>query len=290
MQRTETLCQHSEIGIGELADHVSITSLAIIGGAQRGKTTLAKHIVKALTLLPNTKIRIWDSSTKWLFESPAQAVFKVPQPKLLVYKDNELVGYEYQEPITYKTLQQLLAYKCIVFDSSEIDDIEYERQFQQRVILHDKIQQISLVKTYRGQITQTIVHAIEETQGNLSTNTLRRNDMLWLAKCISVSANYGISWLIVSRRPSEVSTQIFEHTSVKCIAQTNQPNDIRKLKRILTWEDIEQIKTLGLGEFVVLTPNGVHNLQTTKYTDKDPEQISLVKPEKPSLWSRIFNR
>jgi hypothetical protein len=145
-----------------------------------------------------------------------------------------------------------------------------------------------LTKSNKGTVTESIVHVIEEAQGNFNTNSLRRNSMLWLAKCVSVGANYGFSWLIVTRRPSEVSTQIFEHTSVKCVAQCNQPNSIRKLKTILSWQDVETIKTLDVGEFLVLTPKGVHSLKTSVYSNLDAEQITLVEPQKPKgFWQKF---
>jgi hypothetical protein len=143
---TNSLCQHSEITVEQLANYVSVTPLAVLGGAQRGKTTLAKHIVEALNDLPNVKTRIWDSSTKWLFKTPAETSFKIPQPKLLVYQDSELVSVEYAQPLTDCELKQILACKCLVFDSSEIDDIEYERQFQQRVIGLDKTDSVDQIE------------------------------------------------------------------------------------------------------------------------------------------------
>lgn len=287
-QSIETVCQHAKISIEELAYLTAKTPTAVLGSAQFGKTTLAKHIVKALVAIPNVKTRVFDSSTKWLFNSPCEFVFTVPQPITTVYElQGELMGYEEQSTINDDLLKQLLEHKSIVFDFSEIDSVEYERQFQARLIYLDKTRLIEQVKRNQGRITDRVVYVYEETQGTLGTNSLRRTAMQWLAKSISVSANYGLSWLIVTRRASEVSTQIFEHSNQKAVTNSNQPNSIRKLKSIFSWEDIEIIKSLQLGEFLVLTPQGVYYLQTTIYKDRDPKALTVTYQRRPSKLGRL---
>jgi len=267
----KTLCKHQSITLKELAELASKYPLAIVGGVQRGKTTLMKHIVREMTELDNIKIRVWDSSVKWLFESPATKAYVVPQPSIVIYRGNKAVSYECSPQISDEELTRILEDRCIVFDISELDDIEYEREFQKRVIHCDKEYLIKLAKQNKGEITERIVHVTEEAQGSFTSNSLRQKQNLWLAKVISVGANYGLNFHIVTRRPSEVSTQVFEHTSVKCIAQTNQPNDIRKLKTVFSWETVEDIKKLRLGEFVVLTSKGTFHYQSTIYRDKIPQ-------------------
>lgn len=295
----ESLCKHQSITLKELAELGAKYPLAIIGGAQRGKTTLMKYIVREMTRLENIKIRIWDSSVKWLFESPATKAYVIPQPSLVIYQGNKPVSYEYSQQISDEELAKILEDRCVVFDISELDDIEYEREFQRRVIHCDKEYLIKLTKQNRGEIRERIVHVTEEAQGSFTSNSLRQIKNLWLAKVISVGANYGLNFHIVTRRPSEVSTQVFEHTSVKCIAQTNQPNDIRKLKTMFNWKTVEAIKKLGLGEFVVLTPDGIFYYQTTVYRDKIPQiyefravqeqgKISKLKTLAKKLLRKIF--
>jgi len=287
-QNIETVCQHSKISIEELAYLTAKTPTAVLGSAQFGKTTLAKHIVKALTKIPNVKTRVFDSSTKWLFESPCEVVFTVPQPITTVYElQGELMAYEEQSTINDNLLRELLEHKSIVFDFSEIVDVNYERNFQARLIFLDKQRLIRETKKNKGRISERVVYCYEETQGTLGTNSLRRTAMQWLAKSISVSANYGLSWLIVTRRASEVSTQIFEHSNQKAVTNSNQPNSIRKLKSIFSWENVEIIKSLQLGEFLVLTPQGTYYLQTTIYKDRDPKSLAVTYTKQPSKLGRL---
>jgi len=296
---TKTLCKHQSISLKELAELGAKYPMAIIGGAQRGKTTLMKHIVREITRQDNIKIRIWDSSVKWLFESPATKAYVVPQPSMVMYQGNKVVSYKNSQKISDEELTRILEDRCIVFDISELDDIKYEREFQRRVIHCDKEYLIKLTKENKGEITQRIMHVTEEAQGSFTSNSLRQIKNLWLAKVISVGANYGLNFHIVTRRPSEVSTQVFEHTSVKCIAQTNQPNDIRKLKTMFSWETVEGIKKLRLGEFVVLTPEGTFHYQSTPYRGKIPRiyefrvvreqgKLSKLKTWAKKLMSKIF--
>lgn len=283
-----TLCEHAKITVGELAFLTAKTPTAVLGSAQHGKTTLAKHLVKALTKIPNVKTRVFDSSTKWLFESPCEVVFSVPQPVTIVHDINgQIIATEEKSMVNDELLRELLKHKSIAFDFSEIDSVEYERQFQSRLIYLDKQKLIRLVKQNKGKITDRVVYVYEETQGTLGTNSLRRASMAWLAKSISVSANYGLSWLIVTRRASEVSTQIFEHSNQKAVTNSNQPNSIRKLKSIFSWESVEIIKSLQLGEFLVLTPQGTYYLQTTVYKDKDPQALTVTFKRKPTKLSRL---
>lgn len=287
-QNIETLCEHSKISIEELAYLTSKTPTAVLGSAQFGKTTLAKHIVKALVKLPNVKTRVFDSSTKWLFESPCEFVFTVPQPVTTVYSiDDELVATEEKSTINDALLRELLEHKSICFDFSEIDSVEYERQIQARLIYLDKTRLIQEVKQNKGRISQRIVYVYEECQSVLGSNSLRRASMQWLAKSISVSANYGLSWLIVTRRASEVSTRIFEHSNQKAVTNSNQPNSIRKLKSIFDWESVETIKKLQLGEFLVLTARGTYYLQTTVCKDRDPKALTVTYKKKPSKLGRL---
>lgn len=139
----------------------------------------------------------------------------------------------------------------------------------------------------KGEIRERVVYIYEETQSILGTNSLRRNELGWLAKCISVGANYGLSLLIVTRRAAEVSTQIFEHSTVKCVTNSRQPNSLRKLRTIFDKEEVEEIKNLGVGEFLVLTPQGVFRLKTSIYKDKDPQLLRLETHRKKPLMGRV---
>lgn len=268
------------VNIETIAKELSKVPMAIIGNPQHGKTTLAKHLVKALNEIPNVKVRVWDSSTKWLFNSPIERIYVIPQPNLVVYSDTD--AYQPNEMIAYESglqdseLERILEEKCVGFDTSEIDDIEFERQIQQKLIHIDKQDQIKQVKENKGIVRTFIVWICEESQGVFSSNSLRKKENLWLAKCISTSANYGISWLVISRRASEISTQIFEHTNIKAIANSTQPNSIRKLKKILDFEDIERLRTFGIGEFLVQNKKGVFYLKTTKFKDENPK---IVEPQ-----------
>jgi len=193
-QNTQSLCQHAKITVEELAYLTSKTPTAVLGSAQHGKTTLAKHIVKALTKIPNVKTRVFDSSTKWLFESPCEFVFSVPKPVTTVYDINgEIIATEEKSTINDGLLKQLLQHKSICFDFSEIDSVEFERQFQSRLIYLDKQQLIQQVKKNKGRITDRVVYVYEECQGTLGSNSLRRTEMAWLSKAIGISANYGLS-------------------------------------------------------------------------------------------------
>lgn len=245
-----------KISIEEIAELTAKTPTAILGAPQHGKTTLAKHICHALCQHNNMKIRIWDSSTKWLFDSP--------------------IRYYYTLKDRHEDLSPLLKYPSICFDTSELRNIELERSMQRRLIFFDAIECILRTKRNKGEITSRTVQIIEESQGVFTSNSLRKSENLPLAKWISTSANWGLSWLIITRRASEVSTQIFEHTNQKCIAQTNQPNCLRKLRQILDWETIETIKKLGIGEFIVLTPKGVFQLKTKKFQGDNPKRIERV--------------
>jgi len=286
MQRLEekdSLCQHQTIDLKSIAQELTIIPMAIVGNPQHGKTTLAKHLVEALTELPNVKVRVWDSSTKWLFNSPCSKVFVIPPPQIVVYSDtdsyqsNEMLAYS--ETITHEEMTALLKESCICFDSSELDDIEYERQIQQQLIHIDKQRLIRQVKQNKGIVKESVVWVCEESQGVFSSNSLRKKQNLWLARCISTSANYGLSWLVITRRASEVSTKIFEHTGLKAIANSTQPNSLRKLKTILEWQDIERLRTFGIGQFLVQNKEGIHYLQTTKFNGKDPMILQTEQPQ-----------
>ena len=278
--RGDTLCQHQSMDLKTIAEELKRVPMAILGNPQHGKSTLAKHLVKALKEIPNVKVRVWDSSTKWLFNSPCDKVFVIPQPQIVVYSDtdawqpNEMI--EYSSGLQDSELEQILKEKCVGFDTSEIDDIEYEREIQQKLIHIDKQSQIRQVKENKGEVKEFIVWVCEESQGVFSSNSLRKKENLWLAKCISVSANFGISWLVISRRASEVSTKIFEHTNIKAVANSNQPNSIRKLKTILDFEDIERLRTFGIGEFLVQSKEGVFYLKTQKFNGNNPQ---IVEPQ-----------
>lgn len=293
----DTLCNHSKISLEDIAKELSKVPMAIVGNPQHGKTTLAKHIVKELIelgKLENVKVRVWDSSTKWLFNSPLKKIYVIPQPNPVVYADlnpyqpTEMV--EYQSGLQDSELEQILNEKCVGFDTSEIDDIEYERLIQQRLIHIDKKRQIKAVKENKGIIKTFIVWVCEESQGVFSSNSMRRKENLWLAKCISTSANFGISWLVISRRASEVSTQIFEHTNIKAIANSTQPNSIRKLRTILAFEDIERLRTFGIGEFLIQNKKGVFYLKTTKFKGNNPQIVEPQYIEQKSTTRRLFDK
>lgn len=280
----ETLCQHSTIELKDIAEELKVVPMAVVGQPQIGKSTLAKHLIRELSKLSNVRIRVWDSSTKHLFNSAVEKVFVIPQPNLVVYSDtdawqpNEMIAYS--EVLNDSEMEKILQEKCICFDTSEIDDIMFERMIQQRFIHIDKKNQIAQVKRNKGHVKDFIVWCCEESQGVFSSNSLRRKENLWLAKCISTSANYGISWLIITRRASEVSTKIFEHSVIKAIGNSNQPNSLRKLKQILKWQDIELMKTFGKGQFLILNNKGTFYLKTEKFKGNNPI-ILEPQPLKP---------
>lgn len=105
---------------------------AILGDPQHGKTTLAKWVVKALCEMPNVSVRVFDSSTKWLFDSPCQFAFTVPQPATTIIKsDQEVIALQQETSVSDNILVQLLAHKSITFDFSEVDAIDFERDSKQ---------------------------------------------------------------------------------------------------------------------------------------------------------------
>ena len=243
MQRLEekhSLCQHSTIDLKTIAEELTVIPMAIVGNPQHGKTTLAKHLVKALTKLPNVKVRVWDSSTKWLFNSPCEKVFVVPQPEITLYsvtesyEANELLAYS--EVMAPEEMKALLEESCICFDSSELDDIEFEREIQQQLIHLDKQRLIRNVKDNKGEIKESVIWVCEESQGVFSSNSLR------------------------------------------------------KLKTILDWNHIEQLKTFGIGQFLVQNKDGIFYLKTTKYKGENPMILKTEQPEaeKKGILAKLF--
>ncbi len=280
-------------GVKDIAESTSKTPTAIMGIPQHGKTTLAKWIVAELIKMKNVKVRIFDSSLQWIFNTPVDYVFHVPEPiKTLIDEDGKtVIIYSDIFSIAPHIVKDLLSYDNIAINFANINDFDYERELMSKLILHDKNQLVSEVMNNKGEIINRVVYIFEESQTTVGSNVMRRKEMAFLSKAVSTGANWGLSFLIVTRRAGEVSTKIFEHTVTKCVTNSTQPNCLKKMSRIFPKNSVAKLKTLGVGEFLVLTPKGVFDLKTEKYPKgKHAKIIDIVIPKKKGFWGRLKDK
>lgn len=276
------------IELKQLAQMVIKTPSLICGSAQHGKSNLSKLICEEIHKVSNIKLRCFDSSLQYVFNSPMKYKITIKDPQLNIANiGGREVNLGYLE-IPDNMIDELLDKKSICFDFSECFNLSFIQKTQKRIILRDMRRLIEEVKRNKGQIKNRVLYIIEEAQSVYSSNSLRSNSLSVIARSISVGANFGISVLCVTRRIAEIGTKLSEHIKTKCVTQLNQDNDLRKIKKLIDKEYISLLKTLGLGQFLVISPRGVNFLKTEKFEGHEPEELEVRWVKRKSIVRRFL--
>lgn len=249
----------------------------IISDRQHGKSNLAKILVAELAQQKDIpcRLKVFDTASVWRWSFLNSFMFQE------ILDDTSKV-YDSEENILYD-----LAFT----------DSERIMQFVGNTILLDYERNRERKKACSGKLNDWIIYILEEAQNSLGRYALNRNSgKVWL-KMVSEGANFGLGFIFIGQRASDVSTQVIERQQSLFVGRCTGDNNSRKLRRLIgstsgkdqLGEPIYEIaKTLKKGEFIFWNGAEAYRFNCPLFESVYPNQKPVeVKPPR-SRWEKLF--
>ena len=220
----------------------------IAGGKQCGKTNLAKNLAD-LFMKHGHIVKAFDLSQQWLDSSIPYSI-EVNQPYL-----------------------EIPLYRSVVFDLSRLYASQI-KTFITQILAKEFSLQVAMPKHER----KWVVYFFEECQVLIPSGKLRSKESQEVLRLLTSGANYNLSYVAITQRPSTVDTTVMELTFQKYFARLDGENDKRKIKTYIE-SYADMLDSLKLGEFIYDKGNETKKVATELFA-------STTKPrrlQQPSL-------
>lgn len=247
------------------------TGLCVLGGRGVGKSNLVKVLIREIIkLYPAIQPKIFDTCCNWKWEF-------------------EKILYQY---ITNGTRYVYSGKNPILFDMDFIS-ADKAMDFVGKVTLNDYIQQRKKKEKLGGYNDRKILMVIEEAQNILGSYSLRRKKgKVWM-KLISEGRNFGLGFILIGQRASNISTSALERMQGLFLGKMVSDNDLAKVRRICgrDSEMAEKVKNLDdVGDFIYWNGSSGYRFNCPKYeTDTQPILWKITEEEK-KRWEWMYGR
>ena len=195
----------------------------------------------------------------------------------------------FQVVSTYTDLEDIYndPYQSMIFDTSRLYP-EEQKLFISSVMAED------FEDATETQRDNWLCHVVEECQLVLNSTVLRSRVGQEALRWVSTGRNFKLTYMIVSQRPSLVSTTAISLTGARYFAQLDEPNDLSKLRKFIRDKEVlSSVPELQTGEFVakmskariVKVPLYKCHKKPISYT----QYLESIKPPKPKgFWARLL--
>lgn len=247
------------------------SGLCVLGGRGCGKSNLVKvlisEIVKKYGLI---QPKIFDPCSNWKWEF---------------------------EDIFYQTIDEHTRYiyggkKPILFDLDLLTQIE-TMEFVGKVALNDYMEQRKKKEILGGHNDKNVLFVIEEAQNILGSYSLmRRKGRMWL-KLISEGRNFGLSFILIGQRASNISTSALERMQGLFLGKMIADNDLAKIRRICGRDTgiADQVKKLqDVGDFVYWNGSSAYRYAPPLYKANTKPQLWTISEEEKKRWEFLYGR
>lgn len=198
---------------------------AIFGNRGSGKSNLSKLLIRQL-IEQNVTVKVFDPSQTHTQESDIKH-YQVIRP----HTDLQDV---YDNP-----------YQNMIFDTSRLYPTE-QKIFISLIMASDFLEASEVSRS------NWLCHIVEECQLVLNSSVLRSKEGQEALRWVTTGRNFKLTYLIVSQRPSLVSTTAISLTGCRYFGQLDEPNDLSKLKKFIRNKEIlASVPDLKVGQFVV---------------------------------------
>jgi len=224
----------------------------IAGGKQCGKTNLAKVLARQY-LEHGCIVKVFDISQQWLDSSV---------PNYIEVKRNTSID--------------IPLYQSVVFDLSRLYPSEV-KAFVNQILSTEFEFQVATPKPNR----KWIVYVLEECQILVPQNQLRRKEAQEVLRLMSSGANYNLSYVAITQRPSTVDTTATELAFQKYFARCDGENDLDKIRHYIG-EYADQLEGLKIGEFIYDLGNTTKKISVPLFsTTKKPRSLETqsIQPQ-----------
>jgi hypothetical protein len=195
------------------------------GANQSRKTTLNKHLVKAM-IEQNIIVNVLDISRAWSENTPISQTITIP--------DVDRPDIEFDIG------------KNIVFDMSELSlkhRLEFANAFTQTIYDWQKS------FGYKRAPFRFVVY--EEAQGYIANGSFRSlKKFSPIVDMISVGANFNIRAALITPFPANVDKTPVKSAQQRYFGRTTEPNDIKYIRALIGKDMVSELKDLQNGEFL----------------------------------------
>lgn len=229
------------------------TGLAVIASKGHGKTTTVKTICQRFkNEMPDVSIKVIDTALNWSFNSSLDSYQIIQLGKPIVNRKN-----------------------C-VFDCSLLKHPQLVTDFTRKLMMKDLEANIRLKLRQFGHIDKPVLYVLEETQGILSSSSLRRDINKPILKFVSEGRNFGeLSYIIISQRPQSLSTEMVERCEGYLFGKLLGDRNLTKVRRIAGKKIAKRIKSLKVGEYIYFTGDKSELVKFKEFKlNSKPQRIS----------------
>lgn len=237
--------QQKTIDLKTLCSEIlSFGGLFLVANKGVGKTTALMQLTRQLRKLPNTRVIIFETFPKWIWEFDA-----IPY---VYIADNDVRKSENGfENIRHEEIKRLLKHNKDLLFCLAIEDIERLSFFMSRVIYD--IYRKRYLQSYKyglKSIKENVVFIVEECQNLFDSTILNKTLFRRLRKIYTESRNFKMHYLMCSQRLQDVNTKIRGRTKL-LIGNVNLDDWELKISRLLRNSRYrKEVLNFEVGEFV----------------------------------------
>lgn len=225
----------------------------IAGGKQCGKTNLAKTLAD-LFMKHGCIVKVFDTSQQWL-DSSVPYIIEVNQPLL-----------------------DIPLYESVVFDLSRLYASQI-KAFITQVLSKEFSLQVVTPKHER----KWIVYVLEECQILIPQGKLRNKESQEVLRLLTSGANYNLSYVAITQRPSTTDTTVMELAFQRYFARLDGENDKRKIKTYIK-DYAQQLDSLNVGEFIYDMGHTTKKIATEQFASAStPRRLAMPQPKPQQL-------
>jgi len=201
------------------------------------------------------------------------------------------------DDIFYQTINENIRYiysgkKPILFDLDLLTQTE-TMDFVGKIALNDYMEQRKKKEILSGYNDRNILFVIEEAQNILGSYSLmRRNGRIWL-KLISEGRNFGLSFVLIGQRASNISTSALERMQGLFLGKMVADNDLAKIRRICGRDTgiADQVKKLqDVGDFIYWNGSSAYRFACPLYKTNTKPTLWEISEEEKKRWEYLYGR
>jgi len=212
-----------------------------------------------------------------------------------------VIDEEWWRSRSLKEIDSIPINQNITYDISRLYPTT-QKQFISRILNKD----FKFICNNMDKVNWWTIFLLEECQMVIPSGSLRANYAQTTFRMVSVGRNFKQRMILLSQRPSDVSTKALSRVGILYIGQHYESNDIKKIsnffnndiKKISNFfnrsqkETYEMLSNLKIGQFMFLNPYEkiLKKISTplfeTNITPKD--YFEVAKPKKKGFWKRFW--
>lgn len=244
----------------------------ISGMPRSGKTNLAKILADYL-MKQGFIIKVFDPSMAWLSSSIPHFI---------------RVDEEWWRQLN--KLNSIPINQSITYDVSRLYPT-VQKQFVAHILNND----FKFACNNMDKMDWWTIFFLEESQMFVPSGSLRANFAQTTFRMVSVGRNFKQRYVLITQRPSDVSTRALSRVGQLYIGSHYESNDIKKISNFFNRsqkETYEMLSSLTIGQFVFLNPyeRVLKKINTPLFeTNIVPKNyLDRPQPKKRGFWSRIL--